>query len=197
MTESQQFFEEGRNIRTGFDFGFSQNVKFGCWALSGGISFLRYNELFSYNEYETRQLTIQNQDGTLQTVTVAEGTPVSYSRNNRLGYLKIPLGFSFYPNFFKSKLGIGILFNYHYLLSADYTTKYSTIKKAGFITPKDFNTSFLSLSGNLLFHNKIVKNLSLTIEPYFDYGLGKIINQKDLTFGMNEIGIRTGLTLSY
>jgi hypothetical protein len=196
-TESQQFFEQGRNVRLGYDIGFTQTVKAGNWALTAGLFYHQYNEFFSYNEYLTRQLTIQNQDGSLQTITVAVGEPVPYSRNNRLGYLKIPVGVGFYPNYFKNKLGISLQLNYHYLLSADYMTKYSTIQPAGIIALEDFNSSFLSFSGNLLFHTKIFRNLSVTFEPYFNYGLNNLIDQKDLTFGINEIGLRTGLTICY
>jgi hypothetical protein len=197
ITENQQFFEQGRNIRPGFDFGILQTVKAGKWALIGGLSYQLYNELFSYNEYLTRQLTIQNQDGNLQTITVTQGEPVAYSRNNRLGYLKLPIGVGFYPNYFKNKLGMSLLLNYHYLLLTNYMTKYSATQPAGFIAFKNFNPSFLSLSGSILFHAKIYRNLSITIEPYFNYGLNNLIDQDDLTFGMNEIGLRTGLTLFY
>jgi hypothetical protein len=196
-TENQQFFEQGRNVRLGYDIGFSQSVKAGNWAMTAGLIYHQYNEFFSYNEYLTRQLTVQNQDGSLQTITVAVGDPVAYSRNNRLGYLKIPVGVEFYPGNFKNKLGIGLQFNYHYLLSADYMTKYSTIQQAGFVALGDFNTSCFSLSGNLLYRIKIFKNLSLTFEPYFNYGLNNLSDQKDLTFGMNEIGLSTVLNLSY
>jgi len=196
-SESQQFFEQGRNVRPGFEIGFTQCLKSAQWAITAGISFLRYAELFSYHEYFTRQLTIQNQDGSQQAITVILGEPVSYSRDNRLGYLKIPIGFRFYPTYFKNKLGLCLKFNYHYLLSADYMTKFSITQPAGLISFKDFNSSFLSMTGSFLIHIKLHKNLSATIEPYFDYKLNNLIDQKDLTFGMNEIGLHTDIMLCY
>jgi hypothetical protein len=197
LSVSQQFFEQGRNIRPGFDLGLSQTVKTGNWALTAGLSYHQYNELFSYNEYSTRQITLQNQDGSLQTITVTDGDPVTYSQNNSLGYLKIPIGLSFYPNHFRNKLGINLFVNYHYLLSTNYLTKFSTIQPAGFIPSEDFNPSFFSLSGSVKVHKKIFRNFSLTLESYFDWGLNNLIDQKDLTFGLNEIGINTGFTLFY
>lgn len=197
ISESQQFFEKGRNIRPGFDVGFTQGVKAGSWALTAGISYQQYTELFSYNEYKTRDVTIQNQDGSMQTITVTDGDPITYSRNNRLGYLKIPVGVGFYPSYFKNKFGINLQFNYHYLLSSDYVSKYSIIQPASIVVLEDFNPSFLSLSGSLLVHTKIFKNLSVTFEPYFDWGINNLIDKKDLTFGVNTIGLRAGLTHFY
>jgi hypothetical protein len=196
-TENQQFFEKGRNVRPGFEIGFTQYVKSGRWAVKAGISFLQYNELFSYNEYLTRQLTIQNQDGSFQSITVATGEPVLYSRNNRLGYLKIPIGVGFYPTLFKNKLGLNLQFNYHYLLLADYKTKYSITQPAGFVSLEYFNSSFLSITGSMLIQFKLIKNLSVTFEPYFDFNLNNLIDQKDLTFGIHEIGLHTGFMLQY
>jgi hypothetical protein len=197
ISESQHFFEQGRNIRPGFDIGLSQTVKTGNWALTAGLSYHQYNDLFSYNEYSTRQITLQNQDGSLQTITVTDGDPITYSQNNSLGYLKIPIGLSFYPNHFRNKLGINLSVNYHYLMSTDYMTKYSNVQAAGLIPIEVFNSTYLSLTGSLLFHKKIFRNLSLTLEPYFDWGLNNLIDQKDLTFGIKEIGINSGFTLFY
>jgi hypothetical protein len=197
ISERQQFFEQGRNVRAGFDIGFSQGVKAGNWALTAGISFQRYTELFSYSEYLTRQLIVQNQDGSLQAITVAVGEPVSYSRNNWLDYLKIPIGVGFYPKYFKNRMAINLQFNYHYLLSSDYMSKYSITQPAGVVAYEDFNPSFLSLSGSILYQINFYKNLSVTFEPYFDWGLNNLIDQKDLSFGMNEIGIHTGISLVY
>jgi hypothetical protein len=197
ISESQQFFEQGRNVRPGINIGLSQTIKTGNWALTSGLFYQRYNDYFYYNEYVTRQLTIQDQNGSLQTITVTDGEPVTYSRKNRLAYLKIPIGLGFYPNYFKNKFGINLSVNYHYLLSANYITKFSTTQPASLIPLEDFNSSYLSLSGSVLFHKKIIRNLSITLEPFFNLGLNNLIDQKDLTFGINEIGLRTGFTLFY
>lgn len=197
ISNSQSFFEEGRNIRPGFDVGFSHGVKVGRWALNTGIFFQRYTEFFSYSEYETRNVILQNEDGSEQITTVAVGEPISFTRNNNLHYLKIPLALSYFPKRFNNLIGFSVEANYQYLLSADYMTKHSVLKPASLLLINDFNRTVLSLSGCVLINWTIRKNLSLTIEPYFGWGIKNVIDRPDLTFGINTIGLRTGFSYSY
>jgi len=197
ISERQSFFEEGRNVRPGFDVGFSQGVKVDKWVLNTGIFFQRYSEFFSYSEYETRNVILQNQDGSEQITTVAVGEPMPLSHDNNLYYLKIPLTLSYTPKLFNKLVGFSLEANYQYLLSADYMTKYSLLKPASFLLTNDFNRSILSLSGGVFINLTIRKHLSFTIEPYFGWGIKNVIDSPDLTFGINTIGLRTGFSYYY
>lgn len=196
-SENQQFFEQGRNIRPGYEFGFSQGVKAGCWAIDAGIYFQHYGELLSYYEYATRQVTIQEADGTLTPIQVTDGDPRLLSYNNSLGYLKIPLEVSYYPELLRNKLGFSLGGNLHYLLTADYMTKYSASTQAGLLNKNDFNTTCFSLSGTISWYWNFDKNFSLKLEPYADFWLQNLIDKQDITFGVNILGIRISVLGRY
>jgi hypothetical protein len=193
----QQFFEKGRNIRPGYELGVQQGIKVGSWVLYSGVSCQNYTEYFSYSEYPIRQVTIQEMDGSLHAIQVADGDPVQYSRFNRLNYLTIPVCLSYYPKVLKGLFGLTVEGKYHYLLSSDYVAKFSIIEPVMTIGKQEFNPSFFSLAGSISYHQKLYKNFSVTIEPYFSLGLSKLIEQKDLTFGMDAIGLNTRFYLVY
>lgn len=193
----QQFFEEGRNIRPGYEIGFEQGFTFGSWAISSGVYYLNYNEYFSYHEYPTRQVTIQEMDGTQRIIQVADGEPLLYSRYNRLDYLKVPLCLSYCPLRLEGKLWFNLELNYHYLLASDYMAKFSIIEPVMTLPKSAFNSSFYSMSASVLYHQKIYKRINSTIEPYFNLGLGNLVYKEYLTFGMDAIGIRLGFSFFY
>jgi hypothetical protein len=196
-SEKQQFFEQGRNIRPGIEVGFHQSIKAGSWALSAGIGYQWYNELFAYNEYATKEVTVQGDDGSQHTLLVAVGSPVSYSRYNQLGYLKIPIGLSYFPKLLNDKLGITLQGNYNYLLVADYLAKFAITDPATNIGYERFTPSFLSLTGKVSFQQKLFRNITLTAEPYFTMGFGNLIEQDDLRFGMNAAGLEVSFSIGY
>lgn len=196
-TLRQQSFEQGRNIRPGFEFGITQRVKMGSWALSTGLSFQNYNEQFSYNEYTFRQATIQAPDGTTQSIQIAEGDPVSKSHNNYLNYLKIPFIVSFYPSVFKDKISVNIEGNYSYLLASSYLAKFSVNEPVKTISQQEFNPSCISIGGSVSYHQKIFKNNYIDMEPFFKIGLNKIIDSNDLNFRINTIGLKTIISIAY
>jgi hypothetical protein len=193
----QQFFEQGRNIRPCIEVGFQQSIKAGSWALSAGIGYQMYNEFFSYNEYETKEVTVQGDDNLLRTLLVAVGGPVPYSRDNQLGYLTIPIGLSYFPKRLNDKMGITLQGNFNYLLNADYMAKFSITDQATKIGYEHFTPSFFSLTGKLSFHQKLVKNRSLTAEPYVTIGFRKLIEMDDLRFGMNSAGLQLSFSIGY
>jgi len=194
---TQQFFEQGRNIRPGIEVGFQQRIKARSWALSAGIGYQLYNELFSYNEYVTKEVTVQGDDASQHTLLVAVGSPLSYSRYNRLGYLTIPIGLSYFPTQLNDKLGVTLQGNYNYLLVADYLAKFSITDPATKIGYERFTPSFFSLTGKLSFHRKLVRNISIAAEPYFTIGLRKLIEMDDLRFGMNSVGLQVSFSIGY
>jgi hypothetical protein len=196
-SERQQFFEQGRNIRPGIEIGFHQHLKAGSWALSAGIGYQLYNELFAYNEYTTKEITVLEDDGLLHTLLVAVGSPVSYSRYNHLGYLTLPIGLSYFPKQMNDKLGITFQGNYNFLLVADYLAKFSITEPAKNIGYENFIPSFFSLTGKLSFHQALFRNISIAVEPYVTVRLRKLIDLEDLRFGMNSAGLQVSFSIGY
>ncbi|HNW50885.1 MAG TPA: hypothetical protein PKH79_07380 [Prolixibacteraceae bacterium] len=196
-TLRQQSFEQGRNIRPGYEIGMIQRIKMGAWALSTGLSFQNYNEHFSYNEYTFRQVTIQAPDGTAQSIQIAEGDPVSKSHNNDLNYLKIPFIVSFYPTVFKERISINIEGNYSYLVTSSYLAKFSVNEPVKTIARQEFNPSLFSIGGSVCYHQKIFRNNFIDMEPFFKIGLNKIIDSNNLNFRINTIGLKTSFSIAY
>jgi hypothetical protein len=195
-SSQQQYFENGRNIRLGTKIDFTQCIKIDEWCLGTGISYMNYHELFSYNEYEIRQVTIQDQDGSLRTETVAVGEPVPYKRRNQLGYLVFPIKLEYYPEKLTG-LGLGVSFNFHRLITADYMVKYAINQPAVSISTDQFHPWFYSFSVNFVYQHKVFKNLYASIEPYFEMSIKNLADQPDLSFGLNSAGLRTGFALYY
>lgn len=197
LSPRQQFFEYGRNKRPGIEFGFSQGLKLESLSLSLGIYLKQYNELFSYLEYTTQKVIVDDPNGLPQEILVVVGSPTQSSASNRLNYLKIPVGLAWFPKSLHQKIGLKTSFNFHYLLTADYLAKFSTTEPSVSLKRNDFNSSCLSVEGAMIFPVLVSKKISMQIEPYWDIQLNTTIRTNDFLFRMNTLGLRLTSFISY
>jgi hypothetical protein len=193
----QQFFEEGRNERMGFDFGYTQGITLGQVSFSLGLFFQQYNEYFSCFEYNTQKVTIQEQDGSLRELTIATGDPVPWADNNRLNYIKVPFELTYSPKWLSKPIGLRATINYHYLLSANYHAQFSIVEPVNPLSEELFSNSYYSLGGSAFYQFILSKNTSLQLEPYFQYSFNPLIKTEELSFGINALGVRVNCIFNY
>ena len=194
---AQLYFEDGRNARLGIDFGFLQSVKVEKLSVSTGIGYQLINENFSYGEYQTRQVEVQQPDGTYQMMNIAYGTPQMYSHLNQLGYLKIPLTFNYRGTLFKNDFLCSFGINYHRLVFASYMAKFTVSEPAEIFSFQKFNPSNYSFTGEIFLHKKLKENININVGPYVNYWMNDLIQQKQLTYGLRVSGIKLIVSFQY
>lgn len=193
----QLFFEDGKNERLGFEAGIQQSIKIDRWSFSTGLEYQQINEYFSYGEYQTREVEIQNNSGENEIISVAIGEAVVTTHLNQLGYLKIPVQINYQLKLLKSGLCFSAGMNYHRLIFSNYFTKFSLNKPAEALSNQYFNSSYFSFSGGFSITKNINETIKMKIGPYFNYGLSNLIDQDNLSYGLSYFGINLTIVKSY
>jgi hypothetical protein len=191
----QLFFENGRNLRPGFIFGIEQGLNVGNWKFSAGISYLQYNENFTYFEYKIENVEIQDAAGNIRQVQLALGNPVLNSRDNYLGYMVSPIKISYYPEMFREKIKLSLQADFKYLLRNDYKAKFSLMEPLSNV--EDFNRNLFAVNVAVAYRVKVANKLAFLVEPMYSYSLNNQINNPDFSFKANYLCVNISLSVNY
>jgi hypothetical protein len=191
----QQYFENGRNVRPGFMFGIEQTLNVENWAITAGIAYQQYNENFSYFEYKTENIVIQDAAGNIKQVQLALGDPVLFSRDNYLGYMVSPIKIAYYPDLFQKKVRFLLQGDFKYLLRTDYKGKFSLSEPL--ITVEGFNRYLYAVNMAFAYRFRLAKNLSVLIEPLYSFSLNDQIKRSDFSFKVDYVCLNIYLSVNY
>lgn len=191
----QQFFENGRNVRLGFIYGIEQGLNVENWAITAGISYQQYNENFTYFEYKTENVVIQDAAGNIRQVQLALGDPVLYSRDNYLGYMVCPIKIAYYPNLYQKKIRFSLQGDFKYLLRSDYMGKFSLSDPLSNV--EGFSRYLYAVNVAIAYRLKVSKQLAVLVEPMFSFSLNDQIKTPDFSFKANYLCVNISLSVNY
>lgn len=194
-SQRQLYFENGRNVRAGFRFGIEQSLNIGNWEFAAGISYQQYNENFSYFEYKTENVVIQDAAGNFRQVQLAMGDPVLNSRENYLGYMVSPFKISYFPELFREKIRFSLQADFKYLLRNDYMGKFSLSEPLSNV--EGFNRYLYAVNMAVAYRLNVANKVAVLLEPMYSYSFKNQINTSDFLFKANYFCVNIYISANY
>lgn len=193
----QTYFESGRSSRPGLQIEFLQSLKIENWALGIGLGYNGLFEQFSYADYPLKDITVQNADGTMQTVTVAYGVPEVKSNVNQLHYLSLPLQLSYYKHLLKNDFRFSVGLSFDRLLALDYWVKFSSNESLHQSSASNFNNAVVNLKLSADILRPIGENICLHFQPFYKFPFNAIIDTDVMSYDVSSVGVSIICSIKY